>query len=43
MELELSELMRKPVDFVSKTGIQQNKNWIRRPEILGTAQVIYAA
>lgn len=43
MRLELSELMRRPVDFVSKTGLQQSKNWIRRREILGTAQVIYAA
>lgn len=43
MRLELSDLMRRPVDFVSKMGLQQSKNWIRRREILGTAQVIYAA
>ncbi len=43
MRLELSQLMKRPVDFVSKMGLQQSKNWIRRREILGTAQVIYAA
>ncbi len=43
MEQELTALLGRPVDLVSKRGIEQSPNWIRRGEILGTAQIIYAA
>lgn len=43
MEDELASLLGRPVDLVSKRGIEQSANWIRRREILGAAHVIYAA
>lgn len=43
MELELADLVGRPVDFVFKRSIERSRNWIRRREILGSAQVIYAA
>lgn len=43
MEQEFTALLGRPVDLVSKRGVEQSPNWIRRGEILGTAQVTYAA
>jgi uncharacterized protein len=43
MERELSELCDRPIDLVEKAAIEASPNWIRRKEILSTAQVIYAA
>jgi predicted nucleotidyltransferase len=43
MEQELVELFRREVDIISKQAVEQNHNWLRRREILNTAQVIYAA
>jgi len=43
MGYELEALLHRKVDLVMKTSIEQSHNWIRRNEILGTAQVIYAA
>jgi predicted nucleotidyltransferase len=43
MEQELKSLFGKEIDLVSKRAIQQSKNWIRRREILTTAQPIYAS
>ncbi|MGB7416665.1 MAG: nucleotidyltransferase family protein [Thermosynechococcaceae cyanobacterium] len=41
MEYSLEDLLHRKVDLVMKTSIEQSHNWIRRQEILGTAQIIY--
>ena len=43
MELELESLLRRRVDLVSRSAIENSPNWIRRNEILGTARRLYAA
>ena len=43
MKYELEDLLRREVDLVSKHAVETSHNWIRRNEILGTAQVIYVA
>jgi len=43
MEEELSVLLNRKVDLVSKRAIERSENWIRRRAILETAQVLYAA
>jgi hypothetical protein len=43
MERELSQILDRPVDLIEKAVIQESPNWLRRNEILQTAQVIYAA
>jgi len=43
MEQELEDMLGREVDLVMKKSIEQSHNWIRRKEILGTAQVFYAA
>lgn len=43
MEHELEDMLGREVDLVMKKSIEQSHNWIRRKEILGTAQVFYAA
>lgn len=40
---ELSELLGRPVDLVSRRAIENSHNWIRRREILNSARTIYAA
>lgn len=40
---ELSGLLGRKVDLVEKTAIESSRNYLRRKEILGTAQVVYAA
>ncbi|MGF1481828.1 MAG: nucleotidyltransferase family protein [Cyanophyceae cyanobacterium] len=42
LENELSALLGRPVDLVEKSAVETSPNWIRRTEILNTAQVIYA-
>lgn len=42
MEEELSEILGRPVDLISKRGIEQSQNWIRRVDILSSARVIHA-
>ena len=42
MQQELTNLLNRDVDLVSKRAIEQSHNWIRRQEILNTAQVLYA-
>jgi hypothetical protein len=42
MQQELSTMLGRDVDLVSKRAIERSSNWIRRQEILSTAQVIYA-
>jgi predicted nucleotidyltransferase len=43
MEQELVALLNRKVDLVTKRAVEQSRNWVRRQEILSTAEVIYAA
>lgn len=41
MRDELEALFQRKVDLVSKAAIEESRNWIRKHNILSTAQVIY--
>ena len=41
MQHDLQEILGRDIDLVSKRAIENSKNWIRRQEILSTAEVIY--
>jgi uncharacterized protein len=41
MQQELEFLLDRSVDLISKSAIERSSNWIRRQEILSTAQTIY--
>ncbi len=43
MKRELETLLGREVDLVTKKSIEQSHNWIRRQEILGTAQIAYVS
>jgi hypothetical protein len=43
IEEELGLILGRKADLVSRQAVEQSYNWIRRKEILETAQVIYAA
>ena len=43
MQAELSELLGRPVDLVSRRAIENSRNPLRKREILGAARCIYAA
>jgi len=43
MEHQLEDMLGREVDLVMKKSVEQSHNWIRRKEILGTAQVFYEA
>ena len=43
MQEELQALLHRKVDLVSKKAIEHSRNWIRRNNILHSAQVIYVA
>ena len=43
MKEELESLFDRKVDLVSKKAIEQSRNWIRRENILSSAEVIYVA
>ncbi len=43
MAEELSRLVDRKVDLVSKRAIERSRNWIRREAILAAAEPIYAA
>lgn len=43
MRDELSEILGREVDLVSRRGVEASRNPIRREAILSSAQVIYAA
>ncbi|HEY9907619.1 MAG TPA: nucleotidyltransferase family protein [Thermosynechococcaceae cyanobacterium] len=43
MQQELEQVLGRDVDLVSKRAIEQSSNWIRRQEILSSAQLIYAS
>jgi uncharacterized protein len=42
MQQELEDLSHRSVDLIEKQVIENSVNWIRRNEILTTAQVIYS-
>jgi predicted nucleotidyltransferase len=42
MEDELEVIFGRPVDFIDKVALQESPNYLRRRNILGSAQVIYA-
>ena len=41
MQQELEAMLGRAVDLISKRAIERSPNWIRRQEILSTAQTIY--
>ena len=43
MEEELSRMLGRKVDFLTRRSVEQSPNWIRREDILGSAKTIYAA
>lgn len=43
MQAELSELLGRPVDLVSRRAIERSANRLRKREILGSARTVYAA
>ena len=43
MKRELKTLLGREVDLMTRKSIEQSHNWIRRQEILGTAQIVYVA
>lgn len=43
MEEELSNLLGRKVDLVSRRAVEQSRNWIRRQAILNTAESYYVA
>ena len=43
MQEELSQLLGRKVDLVSRRAIEASSNWIRRQAILGSLEVVYVA
>lgn len=41
-ELELAEILGRPVDLLERSAVEHSENWIRRRRILGSARTIYA-
>jgi uncharacterized protein len=42
MEAELTIVFSRKIDLITRQGIETSRNYLRRYEILSTAQVIYA-
>ncbi len=42
MEAELKTVFHRDIDMITRQGIETSRNYLRRHEILSTAQVIYA-
>ncbi|MBW4490193.1 MAG: nucleotidyltransferase family protein [Trichocoleus desertorum ATA4-8-CV12] len=42
MEAELETIFHRDVDLITRQGIETSRNYLRRQEILSSAQVIYA-
>ncbi|MFQ3613161.1 MAG: nucleotidyltransferase domain-containing protein [Cyanobacteriota bacterium] len=43
MEYQLEDMIGREVDLIEKRSIVDSDNWIRRKNILNTAQIIYAS
>ena len=41
MTMDLKAIFEKEVDLITRRGLERSSNWLRRDEILKTAQVIY--
>lgn len=41
MQQELKQIVGREVDLIEKKVVEQSSNWIRRNEILSTAQILY--
>ena len=41
LEYQLQDLLNRKVDLVSKKAVEQDRNWLRRREILNHYQTIY--
>jgi predicted nucleotidyltransferase len=42
MEAELKTIFDRDIDLITRQGIETSRNYLRRHEILSSAQVIYA-
>ncbi len=42
MEAELKSIFHRDIDLITRQGIETSRNYLRRHEILSSAQVIYA-
>lgn len=42
MEVELKTIFHRDIDLITRQGIETSRNYLRRREILSSAQVIYA-
>ncbi len=42
MQQELQTLLQRSVDLISKRALERSQNWLRRQEILNTAQVLFS-
>jgi len=43
MEEELADFLGRKIDLLSKRALEKSHNWIRRKEILDTAEVVYVS
>ena len=43
MQYELQTSLHRSVDLISKRAVERSQNWLRRQEILNTAQVLFSA
>jgi len=43
MSDELREIFGRDIDLLTRRGVEQSRNYIRRSEILSTMEVLYAA
>jgi hypothetical protein len=43
MQDELSRLMGRDVDLVTRAAVEASRNWVRRKAILESARLVYAA
>jgi len=43
MEQELAALLNRKIDLLTRRAVEQSHNWLRRQEILRTAEVVYGA
>lgn len=41
LEHDLEDWLHRDVDLVAKRGVEQDRNWLRRKEILNNYQIIY--
>jgi predicted nucleotidyltransferase len=42
MEAELKTIFHREIDLITRQGIENSRNYLRRQEILSSAQVVYA-